>query len=165
MIPLLQLHCDHECVCWWYYEHKKSGSAAPCESTKCHHRFRIPYQNERELIKPGDRRTCEYQEIETYPADEYVYCTSPEKCEFQCPSRADEKIYCDKKVISYDAAIEQAARKDEREKLLDELIKYYEQVIIDGKGVTYNHPITYQWMYQGVVVDYLKELRQNGGEL
>ena len=32
-------HCDHECVCWWYYDHQKSGSAAPCESEKCHHRI------------------------------------------------------------------------------------------------------------------------------
>jgi len=32
-------HCDHECVCWWYYDHQKSGSADPCESEKCHHRI------------------------------------------------------------------------------------------------------------------------------
>jgi hypothetical protein len=31
-------HCDHECVCWWHYEHKRSGSAAPCISKRCHHR-------------------------------------------------------------------------------------------------------------------------------
>jgi hypothetical protein len=36
-----QIHCDHECVCWWYYEHKKSGTASPCESEKCHHRFQF----------------------------------------------------------------------------------------------------------------------------
>lgn len=35
------LHCDHECVCWWYYDHKRSGTASPCQSENCHHRFRI----------------------------------------------------------------------------------------------------------------------------
>jgi hypothetical protein len=40
-----QLHCDHECTCWWYYEHKKSGTASPCESEKCHHRCSHPYQS------------------------------------------------------------------------------------------------------------------------
>lgn len=33
-----KLHCDHECVCWWYYKHKHSGSAASCSSELCHHR-------------------------------------------------------------------------------------------------------------------------------
>ena len=49
----------------------------------------------------------------------------------------------------------------ERDRLLDELITHYKKVIEDGKGVTYNHPINYQWMYGGVV-KYLEELRQAG---
>jgi hypothetical protein len=49
----------------------------------------------------------------------------------------------------------------EREKVLDEAIEYWEQVIEHGRGVSYNHPITYEWMYRGVV-DYLKQLRQAG---
>jgi predicted DNA-binding protein (UPF0251 family) len=48
------------------------------------------------------------------------------------------------------------ARKD----VLDELIEHYERVIKDGSGITYNHPITYKWMYRGIVVDYLKLLRE-----
>jgi hypothetical protein len=36
-------HCDHECVCWWYYEHRSSGTAAPCKSNKCHHRIVIDF--------------------------------------------------------------------------------------------------------------------------
>jgi hypothetical protein len=31
-------HCDHECVCWLYFEYKKCGSAAPCQSDQCHYR-------------------------------------------------------------------------------------------------------------------------------
>jgi hypothetical protein len=46
-----------------------------------------------------------------------------------------------------------------REDVLDELIEHYEQVIKDGSGITYNHPITYEWMYRGIVIDYLKLLR------
>ena len=52
--PIPQIHCDHECVCWWYYEHKKSGTASPCESEKCHHRFQfkqtIPLPNSADLL-------------------------------------------------------------------------------------------------------------------
>jgi len=50
----------------------------------------------------------------------------------------------------------------EREKVLDELIEHYEKVIEGGKGCTYNHPITYRWMYGDTVVGYLKRLRQAG---
>ena len=50
---------------------------------------------------------------------------------------------------------------NQREKVLNELIAHYKKVIEDGKGVTYNHPITYQWMYGGVV-KHLEELRQAG---
>jgi superoxide dismutase len=49
----------------------------------------------------------------------------------------------------------------ERDKVLDEAIKHWENVIEYGKGVSYNHSVTYEWMYRGVV-DYLKKLRQEG---
>jgi hypothetical protein len=68
-----------------------------------------------------DRRTCEHQEFETYPADEFVYCKSSVDCEFKCKSMIGDEIYCDKPVISHHTAIEKAARKDEREKVLDEV--------------------------------------------
>lgn len=73
----------------------------------------------------GDRRTCEFQEIETYPADEFVYCKSAEGCKFQCLARVGSKIFCNKPVISHDDAIGQAARHDEREKVLDNLHKWF----------------------------------------
>jgi len=53
-------------------------------------------------------------------------------------------------------------RISERNEVLDDLISHYKKVIEDGKGVTYNHPIDYQWMYGGVV-KYLEELRQKDG--
>jgi hypothetical protein len=52
-----------------------------------------------------------------------------------------------------------AIRKEGWDEVLDNLISHYKKVIEDGKGVTYNHPIDYQWMYGGVV-KYLEELRQ-----
>lgn len=113
-----------------------------------------------EPIKYGDRRTCEYQRVDTYPADEFVYCNSLDKCQFQCPSRTmDGLVFCDKPILSHDTDIVQTARREEREKVLDELIAHYKQVIHNGSGVTFNHPITYQWMYGGVV-EYLEKLRQ-----
>jgi hypothetical protein len=96
----------------------------------------------------GDRRTCEYQEIKTYPSDEFIYCKSLEKCEFQCPESIGEAIFCDKPVITHDAVIERSARKDERDKVLDELEKW-----------TNLHLGTiYSWELR----DYIKELRQAG---
>jgi hypothetical protein len=44
-------HCDHECVCWWYYDHKHSGSAAPCQSDKCHHRFRLDTTSAEQVLE------------------------------------------------------------------------------------------------------------------
>jgi hypothetical protein len=46
-----------------------------------------------------------------------------------------------------------------RLKLLQELIEHYEKVVKEGEGVTYNHAVTYSWMYNGIVIDYLKGLR------
>jgi hypothetical protein len=71
---------------------------------------------DQEPIKPGDRRTCVYQDIQAYPGDEFVMCDSPEKCEFQTPSSVPPSIYCNKDVISYDMSIETAAREDERKR-------------------------------------------------
>lgn len=45
------LHCDHECVCWRYYDHKQSGSAAPCKSDKCRYRFRLDSAKESEVLE------------------------------------------------------------------------------------------------------------------
>lgn len=54
---------------------------------------------------------------------------------------------------------EQAIRKDATGKVLDKAIEHWKQVIENGKGVAFNHPTTYQWMYSGVV-KYLEELRK-----
>lgn len=51
----------------------------------------------------------------------------------------------------------------DREKTLDEVIDHIEQVIENGKGITYNHQITYEWMYGGLL-DHFKKLRQESKE-
>jgi hypothetical protein len=56
-------HCDHECVCWWYYNHQKSGSASPCQSDKCYHFRQYNQQSERKkIIKKiyGELEKCHY---------------------------------------------------------------------------------------------------------
>jgi hypothetical protein len=70
--------------------------------------------------EPLHRFTCKYQELVVYPTDEYVHCKFKEKCEFQTPSNVDATIYCDKPIISHDAAI----RKDERERVLRWIINH-----------------------------------------
>jgi hypothetical protein len=85
--PVPQIHCDHECVCWWYYEHKKSGTASPCESEKCHHRFQ--FNDERtaqckNCIRKR-HRDCMYH---GYPKD-----TIPKSCAYKIGDAAVYTVY------------------------------------------------------------------------
>jgi hypothetical protein len=69
-----QLHCDHECVCWWYYDHQKSGSAAPCQSEKCHHRFIFaPTESEvRKKVLDEVLTTLENTDIDKLPRQCFI---------------------------------------------------------------------------------------------
>jgi hypothetical protein len=80
-------------------------------------------QQEPALINPNDRRTCQFQEIQCYPGDEFVMCHSSEKCEYQHPSSVPPDIFCNKEVISYESAIAAAAIKQERERIREAAIK------------------------------------------
>jgi hypothetical protein len=69
----------------------------------------LSQQQEPAPINPNDRRTCQFQEIQCYPGDEFVMCHSSEKCEYRHPSSVPPDIFCNKEVISYESAIAAAA--------------------------------------------------------
>lgn len=95
---------------------------------------------------------CNYQE---FPDDEIgiVFCGRP------CKNQQD--VIPSGAIFDNTKRMVDEIRESERDKVLDEAIEHWEQVIAYGKGVSYNHPVTYEWMYRGVV-DYLKKLRQAG---
>jgi hypothetical protein len=111
---------------------------------------------------PDERYRAECPIIKRAEVEEKLEEMVKVKCCDKCDAY---EPFCKDVCPVYKFEYEQLCRKDERDKVLKELIEHYEQVIKNGKGVTFNHSIDYQWMYQGVVVDYLKELRQDGGEL
>lgn len=91
----------------------------------------------------------------------------PEWCCNRKPTPETEQAYRNGYDDGYALAMKEAgdiAQRD-REEVLDKLIEHFEKVISDGQGYTYNHSITNEWMYRGVVVNYLESLRSTkGGE-
>jgi hypothetical protein len=96
-----------------------------------------------------DEMTCEYQRIEKYPGDVFVYCESKKDCNFK-QFGSGEMIWCNKPLGSHDTAIARAATL----KMLDTL--FNDRVIQGGRTDGFEFYI--------IGVKTVEYLRQQAGE-